>query len=187
MDATVKQIGAVVVEALHAAGYLDSTIGQYEKTIRALAVFVEEHGGVYTPALGAVFASMTVSPRTGRFSAQRRLGYRRLVGVFDGYLSTGQVDLSVRTRGGGGPRPDSGAFTALDAAWEADMDARGLARAPAPPTAGSRAVIIRCWSLGGLAISTSPMGPVCWRFWNRSRADGRLPRCSGWCRISARS
>jgi len=46
VDTTVKQIGAVVVGELRAAGYLDSTIGQYEKTIRALAVFVEEHGGV---------------------------------------------------------------------------------------------------------------------------------------------
>lgn len=129
MDTTVKQIGAVVVGELRAAGYLDSTIGQYEKTIRALAVFVEEHGGVYTPASGAVFASMTISPRTGRFSAQRRFDYRRLVGVFDGYLATGRVDLSTRKRGGGGRRPVSCEFTALDAAWEADMDERGLAPA----------------------------------------------------------
>jgi integrase len=126
---TVKQIGAVVVGELRAAGYLDSTIGQYEKTIRALAVFVEEHGGVYTPASGAVFASMTISARTGRFSAQRRFDYRRLVGVFDGYLATGRVDLSVRKRGGGGRRPVSGEFTTLDAAWGADMDERGLAPA----------------------------------------------------------
>ena len=129
MYTTVKQIGAVVVGELRAAGYLDSTIGQYEKTIRALAVFVEEHGGVYTPASGAVFASMTISARTGRFSAQRRFDYRRLVGVFDGYLATGRVDLSVRKRGGGGRRPVSGEFTTLDAAWEADMDERGLAPA----------------------------------------------------------
>jgi len=129
VDTTVKQIGAVVVGELRAVGYLDSTIGQYEKTIRALAVFVEEHGGVYTPASGAVFASMTISPRTGRFSAQRRFDYRRLVGVFDGYLATGRVDLSTRKRGGGGRRPVSGEFTALDAAWEADMDERGLAPA----------------------------------------------------------
>ena len=129
MDTTVKQIGAVVVGELCAAGYLDSTIGQYEKTIGALAVFVEEHGGVYTPASGAVFASMTISPRTGRFSAQRRFDYRRLVGVFDGYLATGRVDLSTRKRGGGGRRPVSGEFTALDAAWEADMDEHGLAPA----------------------------------------------------------
>lgn len=129
MDTTVKQIGAVVVGELRAAGYLDSTIGQYEKTIKALTNFVEVRGGVYTPALGAVFASMTVSPRTGRFSTQRRFDYRRLVAVFDGYLETGRVDLSIRKRGGGGPRPVSGEFTALSLAWEADMDERGLAAA----------------------------------------------------------
>jgi integrase len=129
VDATVEQIGAVVVGELRAAGYLDSTIGQYEKTIKALANFVEERGGVYTPALGAVFASMTVSPRTGRFSAQRRFDYGRLVAVFDGYLETGRVDLSIRKRGGGGPGPVSGEFTALSLAWEADMDQRGLAAA----------------------------------------------------------
>ena len=59
-----------------AAGYMESTIGQYEKTIRALAAFVEDRGGVYSPELGAEFSSMTVSPRTGRFSAQRRFDYR---------------------------------------------------------------------------------------------------------------
>jgi len=129
VDATVKRIGAVVVGELRAAGYLDSTIGQYEKTIKALTGFVEERGGVYTPALGAAFASRTVSPRTGRFSAQRRYDYRRLVAVFDGYLETGRVDLSIRRRGGGGRRPVSGEFTALSLAWEADMDRRGLAAA----------------------------------------------------------
>ena len=50
-----------------------------QKTIRALAEFVEERGGVYSPTLGAEFASMTISPRTGRFSSQRRFDYRRLV------------------------------------------------------------------------------------------------------------
>ena len=127
MDTAVKQIGAVVVGELRAAGYLDSTIGQYQKTIKALANFVEGRGGVYTPALGAVFASMTVSARTGRFSAQRRFDYRRLVTVFDGYLETGRVDLSIRKRGGGGPRPASAEFAALGLAWETDLDQRGLA------------------------------------------------------------
>jgi len=72
---------------------------------------------------------MTVSPRTGRFSAQRRLDYRRLTAVFDSYVRTGRVDLSVRGRGGGGPRPACVALAALDAAWEAEMAGRGLAPA----------------------------------------------------------
>ena len=129
MDTTVTGIGSVVVAELRAAGYMESTIGQYEKSIKALTGFAEERGGTYTPALGAAFASMTISPRTGRFSAQRRFDYRRLVSVFDTYLATGRVELSCRKRGGGGARPDSGEFIALAAAWDADMADRGLAPA----------------------------------------------------------
>jgi integrase len=129
MDATVEQLGDVVIDALRAAGYMESTIGQYEKTIGYLKGFVADRGEVYTPSLGAEFAARTTSPRTGRFSAQRRFDYRRLVTLFDAYLDTGVVDLSVRRRGGGGPCPQGTAFTALDADWEADMDARGLAPA----------------------------------------------------------
>jgi integrase len=136
MDTTVKQIGAAVVAELGAAGYMESTIGQYQKSIGALGAFVAERGGVYTPSLGAVFASMTVSPCTGQFSAQRRYDYGRLVGVFDAYVRTGRVDLSPRKRGGGGPWPQSCEFTRLAASWDADMDERGLA--PATRTAYGR-------------------------------------------------
>jgi len=129
MDATVEELGAVVLEGLRTAGYQESTVGQYEKTIRALSRFVAGHGGVYTPALGAAFARLTVSPRTGRFSAQRRFDYNRLVALFDAYVLTGRVDLAVRKRGGGGPRPGSEHFAALDAAWDQDMAERGLAPA----------------------------------------------------------
>jgi len=129
MDMTVTEIASVVVAELRAAGYMEATIGQYEKTIKALTDFAEPRGSTYTPSLGAAFASMTVSPRTGRFSAQRRFNYGRLVSVFDTYVRTGRVGLAPRKRGGGGARPNSSEFTALAAAWEADMDDRGLAPA----------------------------------------------------------
>ena len=129
MDTTVTWIAEVVVAELRTAGYMESTIGQYGKSIKALRNFVEGRGGVYTPSLGAAFAAMTVSPRTGRFSAQRRFDYGRLVNVFDTYVDTGRVVLEVRKRGGGGAQPDSSEFTALNGAWEADMDDRGLAPA----------------------------------------------------------
>ena len=129
MDTTVTGIGSVVVAELRAAGYMESTIGQYQKSIKALTGFAEAHGGIYTPALGAAFASMTISPRTGRFSAQRRFDYGRLVSVFDSYVGTGRVELACRTRGGGGARPGSREFIALAAAWDADMADRALAPA----------------------------------------------------------
>ena len=74
---------------------------------------------------------MTTSVRTGRFSPQRRFDYRRLVAVFESCVQTGRVDLAVRGRGGGGPRPDGSDFVALDAAREAEMGRRGLAPATA--------------------------------------------------------
>ena len=42
MDMTVTQIGAVVVAELRTAGYMESTIGQYAKTIKALSEFASE-------------------------------------------------------------------------------------------------------------------------------------------------
>jgi integrase len=130
MDTTITGIGAVVVAGLRSAGYMESTIGQYEKSIRALSGYAAGLGtSIYTPALGAGFASMPTSPRTGRFSAQRRFDYRRLVAVFDSCLATGRADLSVRQRGGGGPKPAGERFVALDVSWEAEMADRCLAAA----------------------------------------------------------
>ena len=129
MDTKVTEIAAVVIAELRTAGYMESTIGQYQKTIKALKRFVEERGAVYTPSLGAEFAAMTVSPRTGRFSVARRFDYGRLVSVFDTYVNTGRVDLATRKRGGGGAQPESSEFVALHDAWEAEMDERGLASA----------------------------------------------------------
>jgi hypothetical protein len=59
MDTTVTGIASAVVAELRSAGYMESTIGQYEKTIKALTNFAGEGGGTYTPSLGAQFASMT--------------------------------------------------------------------------------------------------------------------------------
>src|SRR4051794_15464653 len=114
MDTTVTGIGSVVVAELRAAGYLESTIGQYARTIKVLARFAAGRGSDYSPELGAEFALMTVSPRTGRFSAQRRMDYGRLTRVFDSYVRAGRVDLSVCGRGGGGPPPPKGPPGAAD-------------------------------------------------------------------------
>jgi integrase len=128
MDTTVTAIGDVVVAALEDAGYMQSTIGQFRKSIKRLGFLAKKQGFVYTSELGAEFASMTTSPRTGRYSAQRHTDYGRLVWLFDSYLLTGAVDLSMRPRGRQKEKPSSPEFSKLLAAWSQDMVQRGLAR-----------------------------------------------------------
>lgn len=126
MDATVEDLGVVVVAAMRAAGYTEVTIRQYGKTIKLLGLFVKERGGVYSSVLGAQFAALTTSPRTARFSPSRRWDYGRVVAVFDALVDTGQVVLTRQCRGSSAPRPRSPEFIAVDGAWEADMVDRGL-------------------------------------------------------------
>lgn len=130
MDTTITGIGAVVVAKLRSAGYMESTIYNYSKIIKALTDVATVCGTEsYSVGLGAAFAALTTSPRTGRFSKQRMSDYRRLVALFDSYVMTGRVDLAMRTRGGGGSMPTAAVFTALLASWEADMADRDLAAA----------------------------------------------------------
>ncbi|WP_207345856.1 site-specific integrase [Arthrobacter sp. E3] len=70
---------------------------------------------------------MTTSPRTGRFSDQRRKSYGRLVRLLDSYVLTGSVDLSMVPRGGGKAAPRSEELGCLLARWSVEMGQRGLA------------------------------------------------------------
>src|SRR5680860_1469850 len=187
MDTTVTRIAEVVVAELRTAGYTESTIGQYGKSIKALTSFVEDRGGAYTPSIGAAFASMTVSPRTGRFSAQRRSDYGRLVNVFDTYLDTGRVVLEVRKRGGGGAQPESSEFAALNTRGRPTWTIAVWRRPRALLTGGSHAATWSSWNPSGSTVWTPPMAPAFWGSWNRCRTGGRSPPCSGWCRTSVRS
>lgn len=127
MDMTIKQLATVVIAALREADYMESTIGNYKKTIKALTQFAGGEDQAYTAQLGAEFSAMTTSPRTGKFSAVRRFDYTRLINLYDSYLTTGVVMLAAAKRGGGGPRPVGHELVALNAAWEHDMAQRGLA------------------------------------------------------------
>ena len=127
MDTTITAIGDVVMAGLEDAGYRQSTLGQYRKSLKWLGVLAEKQDGVYTHELGAEFASMTVSPRTGRYSSQRHFDYGRLVWLFDAYVETGAVDLSMRPRRRRRQGPNCTEFVALLASWAENMERRGLA------------------------------------------------------------
>ena len=128
MDTTVREIGERVVAALEADGHAKLTIVQYRNAIRWLGILALERGEEYSPALGAEFAVMTADPRTGKaFSPKPRADFARLAGVFDSYVFTGQVDLSMKKHDGTQILPQSKDFTVRLAAWSADQEQRGLA------------------------------------------------------------
>ena len=107
MDTPFQDIGVRVLAALETAGYKEETIDLYRKAVGHLALLASDRAGAYSPDLGAAFELMTTSPRTGKFSAQRCFVFGRLVGLFDSYVRTGQVDLSVRRRGSARSDPGS--------------------------------------------------------------------------------
>ena len=129
METTVRDIGERVVAGLEFAEYSDRSIGDCRRWIRWLELFARRQGGVYTPALGAQFAAVTADGRIGKFSPRRRRAYSRLVAVFDSYVLTGQVVLSIKRRGNAQALPQSGEFTELLAAWSDEIEQRGLAAA----------------------------------------------------------
>lgn len=127
METTVREIGGRVLAALAAAGYSGSTIREYREWIKLLDRLARKQDGQYTAQLGAEFASMTTSPRTGRFSDQRRKSYGRLVRVLDSCLLTGSVDLSSRGAEGGKAAPQGEEFLGVLADWSVEMKQRNLA------------------------------------------------------------
>ena len=69
MEATVMEVGGRVLAALATAGYAEATIREYREWINRLVLLARKQDGLYTVELGAEFAAMTTSPRTGRFRA----------------------------------------------------------------------------------------------------------------------
>ncbi len=151
MDTTVTALGDAIVTALKDVDYMQSTINQYRKSIKWLGILAEEQEGQYTATLGAQFALMTTSPRTGKYSAQRHFDYGRLVCLFDSYILTGTVDLSMRPRTLPKEQPTSPEFSELLDSWSQDMEQRGLAPVTQTCFGGLACDYLRFLEAGGVS------------------------------------
>ena len=92
------------VGALYGAGDMESTIGQYGKSSRAVERYAGGAEAVYTRGLGAGFAASTLSERTGGFSWRRWINYGRLARSCDSFRRSSTVDRSGERRVGNGCR-----------------------------------------------------------------------------------
>jgi len=127
-ETTVGHVAGEVVRALYGAGYMESTIGQYRKSIRALERYAGGPDAVYTRGLGAGFAASTFSERTGGFSRQRWFDYGRLARLCDSYLRSGSVDLGKWRRSRLAEPVVPGLAVVMEC-WEAYLAGSGLASA----------------------------------------------------------
>ena len=127
-ETTVGHVAGEVVRALYGAGYMESTIGQYRKSIRALERYAGGPDAVYTRGLGAGFAASTFSERTGGFSRQRWFDYGRLARLCDSYLRSGSVDLGKWRRSRLAEPVVPGLAVVMER-WEAYLAGSGLASA----------------------------------------------------------
>ena len=136
----------------------ESTIGQYEKTIKALTSYARRHGtSIYTPALGAGFASLTISPRTGRFSAQRRSDYRRLVACSTPtWRPAGWICRFVNAAAEARSRPVERSSWRLPLRGKPRWPIAAWLRRHARLTAGCPAATCRSWSRAGSSALRPP-------------------------------
>ena len=130
LSAPVGEVVDAIMGAFRTHGYQESTIRVAGSGLKALRAWCDQHDGDYTSGLGAEFACRTISPKTGRFSSERRYLFGRISRLADSYLVTGEVDLSTqkRTRSSVLPVPAVASFQLLIDSWDTEVTLRGLSR-----------------------------------------------------------
>lgn len=184
-ETTVGHVAGEVVRALYGAGYMESTIGQYRKSIRALERYAGGPDAVYTRGLGAGFAASTFSERTGGFSRQRWFDYGRLARLCDSYLRSGSVDLGKWRRSRLAEPVVPGLAVVMER-WEAISPVRDWLRRRWGITVGWRACSSRGWNLMGSCRWMVRMARMCWGSWPGCVHAGRSRRCGTPRRTCAR-
>lgn len=96
----IDTICALLIEALREAGYIESTVFNYQGVIQRFKVFCSDKGVIeYTPSFGKTYADDVISKKTGAFSNNRYHTQGRFIRLIDSYFITGHFDFSVLARG----------------------------------------------------------------------------------------
>ena len=92
-------ICSLLIDALRDAKYSPNTVFLYQGEVRRFKEFCRGKGITdYTSATGKVYADDVISPKTGKYSAERHFLHGRLTRLLDSYVNTGQFDLSATSR-----------------------------------------------------------------------------------------
>ena len=124
MDTRIELIAEMAVEALRAAGYAESTVGQYRKGFRYLSAHSAD--GLYGDEAREAFLSER-KPDGAAFERNYQVFRERIVALCDDWVATGSFDLGVRSRRTAQPSPSSPALGGLLAEYGRSNEERGLA------------------------------------------------------------
>lgn len=96
----IQTVCSKLINALQEAQYNESTMANYRRATNRFKVFCNEIGvSEYSPEVGRLYAKDVISPRTRKYSEQRRRLQARFVRLIDSYVLTGQFDFSIAKRG----------------------------------------------------------------------------------------
>ena len=92
-------ICSLLIDALRDAKYSPNTVFLYQGEVRRFKEFCRGKGITdYTSATGKVYADDVISPKTGKYSAERHFLHGRLTRLLDSYVNTGLFDISTTSR-----------------------------------------------------------------------------------------
>lgn len=124
MGTSISSIAEHAEEALRAAGYMESTVGQYRKIFR----YLEESSpdGMWSDGVGEAFVAAT-RPDGRPFEHNYQLSRERVVSLCADFAETGRFDLSMRANRPRMPEPSHDGLCASLADYMRANEARGLA------------------------------------------------------------
>ena len=96
----INTVCSKLINALQEAQYNESTIANYRRATKRFKKFCNRLGvSEYNSEVGRLYAEDVISPRTRKYSEQRRRLQARFVRLIDSFVFTGQFDFSVVKKG----------------------------------------------------------------------------------------
>lgn len=124
MGTSISNIAEHAVEALRAAGYMESTVGQYRKVFRYLEGSSPD--GMWSDDVGETFVTAT-RPDGRPFEHNYQVSRERVVSLCEDFVATGRFDLSMRANRPPVPEPSHDGLCEALSGYMRDNEARGLA------------------------------------------------------------
>lgn len=96
----IEEIGSLLIKALDNANYKKSTVFNYRGVLRRFKTFCNERGATeYSAEIGSEYANAIISPKTGKYSAERHFLQMRFIRFLDSYMENGFFVFGEMKRG----------------------------------------------------------------------------------------